>query len=89
MKFKEYFDNCDGHYIAFEANGEKLLILNESQDVVKEVYISRSVKDIDLSFSSIFDSYTNENNLITELSIMENGHDGKDWLFFSQHVFVL
>lgn len=85
--FKKYFNNCNGVYIAFEKNRKKLLILNKFQDVVKEVFVSESVKDINLNFESLFDSYKNNHDLNTELSVMENGHDKKDWLFLPHHVF--
>ncbi|PZX61017.1 hypothetical protein LV84_00005 [Algoriphagus ratkowskyi] len=89
MKIDEYFKACNGHFIAIDQNQEKILILDINQVVVKELYPSASVQNLDLTFESIFKDYTNVNGLTSQLSVMTSGHDGKDWLFLSPHVLSL
>jgi len=89
ITFKKYFNNHNGFYVAFEKNRTKILILNKSQEVVKEVFISESIENIDLNFESLFENHQNKHGLLTELSIVENGYGAKDWLFSSHHVFNL
>ena len=89
MTFKKYYNNHNGHYLAFEKEITKILILNKSQIVTKQINISDSLKGIDLNFESLFSSYDNSNNLSTELDVIVKGHINEDWLFLPQHVLVL
>tara|TARA_R110002020_G_scaffold60152_1_gene163349 strand:+ start:108 stop:377 length:270 start_codon:yes stop_codon:yes gene_type:complete len=89
MKIEEYLKECNGHYIAIDARQEKILILDVNQVIVKELYPSVSLKNINLTFESIFKDYVNDHGLVSQLHVMTEGHDGKDWLFLSHHVLSL
>ncbi len=43
MTFKEYYDDCKGHYIAFEKDQDVILILDDRKKLVRSVYASKSV----------------------------------------------
>lgn len=89
MKIDEYFKACNGHFIAIDQNQEKILILDINQVVVKELYPSASVQNLNLMFDTIFEDYKNEHGLVSKLSVMTSGHDDKDWLYVSHHVLSL
>ena len=89
MTIGEYFRECKGHYIAIDEEQEKILILDKDQVVVKELYPSASVQDINLTYESIFAEYKNDHNLRSQLHVMINGHNSKDWLYLSHHVLTL
>ena len=89
MKFKEYYDDCNGHYIAFEKVQDVILILDAKKKLVRTVYASKSVGHLQLTFETLFEKHFNEHNIDVELEVFVDGHNQRDYLYMPNIVMRL